>query len=135
MLFFRYIINNISLIILITLHESLQRIDDCVGNMDKPKEGEKCCTNLQIVDGHCEVCKAGYFGTNCASKCDYPSFGPGCQSKCNCNLSECDFMYGCRRNAFDYVSSQALCTCATSKEVISIIEGTLATTNKGMSIE
>ena len=37
MLFLRYIIHHISLIISITPHKSLQSIFDCAGNMDKPK--------------------------------------------------------------------------------------------------
>lgn len=41
------------------------------------------------------VCKVGYFGPNCDTKCVYPSYGNDCQSKCNCKDTYCDHVEGC----------------------------------------
>lgn len=41
------------------------------------------------------ACEDGYFGTNCALKCRYPTFGNQCQSLCTCNIQNCDYANGC----------------------------------------
>lgn len=41
------------------------------------------------------ACEDGYFGTNCALKCRYPTFGKQCQSLCTCDIQNCDYANGC----------------------------------------
>uniref|UniRef100_K1QB77 EGF-like domain-containing protein n=1 Tax=Magallana gigas TaxID=29159 RepID=K1QB77_MAGGI len=38
----------------------------------------------------------GYTGSNCDTKCFYPSYGKDCQSICNCTEFFCDHENGCR---------------------------------------
>uniref|UniRef100_A0A8W8JCL2 Uncharacterized protein n=1 Tax=Magallana gigas TaxID=29159 RepID=A0A8W8JCL2_MAGGI len=41
-------------------------------------------------------CIPGYFGPNCSQLCRYPFYGRGCQSRCLCDVSDCDYVQGCR---------------------------------------
>lgn len=40
----------------------------------------------------------GYFGNNCGVPCVYPAFGQFCMETCNCGQSECNHVYGCKRD-------------------------------------
>ncbi|XP_048777629.1 uncharacterized protein LOC125681526 isoform X2 [Ostrea edulis] len=59
-----------------------------------------CCTHYHLVNGSCEECTEGYFGSNC-TVCFYPSYGLSCRYKCECAKSFCDHKYGC----LEYVQS------------------------------
>lgn len=41
------------------------------------------------------ACENGFTGTNCVTKCQYPTYGQGCQSVCDCNATVCDYVNGC----------------------------------------
>lgn len=41
-------------------------------------------------------CPLGYFGTNCSSRCVYPSYGQACQNTCECNATDCNHVHGCQ---------------------------------------
>lgn len=43
------------------------------------------------------ACEDGFFGTNCALECRYPTFGNQCQSVCTCDFQNCDHVNGCIR--------------------------------------
>lgn len=42
------------------------------------------------------ACKWGYRGTDCETKCLFPSYGEDCQFICNCNKTDCDHAVGCK---------------------------------------
>lgn len=52
-------------------------------------------------------CMPGYFGTFCSQLCLYPFYGRGCQSMCSCDVSDCDYVQGCRKKGND---SSYLCS-------------------------
>uniref|UniRef100_K1PTA2 Helix-loop-helix protein 1 n=2 Tax=Magallana TaxID=2171616 RepID=K1PTA2_MAGGI len=52
-----------------------------------------------MVNGSCQVCPVGYFGSECTVPCYYPTFGMFCEQECECNLTDCNHMYGCESNA------------------------------------
>eukprot|EP00105_Crassostrea_gigas_P000967 XP_011412953.1 PREDICTED: uncharacterized protein LOC105317866 [Crassostrea gigas] len=66
---------------------------------DKTKSSGGCCTNYHMVDGSCEACPVGYFGSRCGVPCQYPTFGWLCIDECNCSQSECNHVHGCKRDA------------------------------------
>ncbi|XP_052710555.1 uncharacterized protein LOC128184943 [Crassostrea angulata] len=58
-----------------------------------------CCIRYH-TDGNtsrCIECMPGYFGTFCSQLCLYPFYGRGCQSMCSCDVSDCDYVQGCRK--------------------------------------
>lgn len=59
--------------------------------------GTSCCSGYywDEIQKRCILCKVGYFGPNCDTKCVYPSYGNDCQSKCNCKDTYCDHVEGC----------------------------------------
>lgn len=44
------------------------------------------------------ACPVGYFGSYCGVPCVYPTFGQFCIYECNCSQSECDHIYGCKKD-------------------------------------
>lgn len=41
-------------------------------------------------------CEVGYIGSNCETKCPYPTYGSNCQKNCNCSKDNCNVSTGCR---------------------------------------
>lgn len=40
-------------------------------------------------------CLLGYFGINCFLRCVYFNYGEGCKNMCDCNVIDCNYVYGC----------------------------------------
>lgn len=59
-------------------------------------EGHIVCINL--FKGIFVECEAGYFGTNCSSRCPYNSYGKECQMVCKCPEDSCNFAVGCQED-------------------------------------
>lgn len=79
--------------LVIALHKKTQCQGDCDNGLTNP--GGKCCANYHMVNGSCQVCPVGYFGSNCMVPCYYPTFGRFCKQDCQCDPSDCNHMYGC----------------------------------------
>uniref|UniRef100_A0A8W8M4S8 Uncharacterized protein n=1 Tax=Magallana gigas TaxID=29159 RepID=A0A8W8M4S8_MAGGI len=60
---------------------------------------------LESEDIVAKICKKGYNGTNCETRCLYPSYGLGCQNQCNCIDKDCDHVSGCMQSAKDHPTS------------------------------
>lgn len=60
---------------------------------------KKSYASLLEILNTCLVCKKGYNGTNCETRCPYPSYGLGCQKQCNCIDKDCDHVSGCMQSA------------------------------------
>lgn len=56
-----------------------------------------CCQGYKFdhAQTRCIPCENGFTGTNCVTKCQYPTYGKGCQSVCDCNATVCDSVNGC----------------------------------------
>lgn len=49
--------------------------------------------------GYHLACEKGYTRTDCGTKCFYPLYGEDCQSLCDCNVTNCDHIYGCKQSS------------------------------------
>lgn len=96
MFFYGIICRNL-LIIFIALDKKTTSKSDC-GNVEETNSEGGCCSNFHMVDGVCKACDMGYFGNNCGVPCVYPAFGQFCMETCNCGQSECNHVYGCKRD-------------------------------------
>lgn len=55
-------------------------------------------------------CSVGFYGTDCATKCIYPTYGEDCQSRCQCSDENCHFSKGCLPNTGAVTEYQELST-------------------------
>lgn len=55
-------------------------------------------------------CSVGFYGTDCATKCNYPTYGEDCQSRCQCSNEICHFSKGCLPNTGAVTEYQELST-------------------------
>lgn len=55
-------------------------------------------------------CSVGFYGTDCATKCIYPTYGEDCQSRCQCSDETCHFSKGCLPNTGAVTEYQELST-------------------------
>ncbi|XP_052104508.1 multiple epidermal growth factor-like domains protein 6 isoform X1 [Mytilus californianus] len=57
-----------------------------------------CCLNYHLVNGICQECPAGTYGSRgmCDKPCPGDSYGKFCSLTCDCEENErCDAVYGC----------------------------------------
>lgn len=53
-------------------------------------------------------CPIGYHGTDCSTRCIYPTYGEDCQSGCLCSNETCHFSLGCLPNTGTVTEYQEL---------------------------
>ncbi|XP_048779339.2 uncharacterized protein LOC125682786 [Ostrea edulis] len=91
---------------IVVIISMIKTLNSCVVRSDTNRSIQ-CCYNFVEVNGVCENCIPGYFGSNCKTRCSGLSYGSLCSLTCDCSVLDCDYVYGCSNNTEARFTSSA----------------------------